>query len=136
MGRWINWGVALGVALGCRPGDATDTASVPLDQVVRLSPAVPESGAILTIASTIRNWGTTPLDLSSRICGLDTAGKLELSGSLLACAGFSRQVRLLPSDSVTAFDARVVTSPPGRYTLRVRHALEPERWVELSVVVK
>lgn len=125
----------LGLALDCRTDGATG-ARAPLDQVVRIAPASPGSGGTLRITSTIYNRGAAPVDLSTRTCGLDTEGDLTLSGSLLMCAAFSRRVTLSPSDSVSAFDARVVASPPGRYTLRVRQALDPERWVAVPVVIR
>lgn len=125
----------LGLALDCRTDDATE-ARAPLEQVVRLAPASPSSGGTLRITSTIYNRGAAPVDLSTRTCGLDIKGDLALSGSLLMCAAFSRQLTLSPSDSVSAFDARVVASPPGAYTLRVRQALHPERWVAVPVVIE
>jgi hypothetical protein len=126
----------LGLAIGCQPTASLDAPAPPLEQVVRLSPAAPTTGQVLRIHSTIINRGTSPIDVTSRTCGLDTKGDLELSGSLLMCAALNRQVTLIPSDSLSGFDARVVNSPPGRYTLRVRHALNPERWVEVPVVVE
>jgi hypothetical protein len=125
----------LGLVLDCRSDGVTATRE-PLEQVVRLAPASPTGGGTLRITSTIYNRGPTTVDLSTRTCGLDTNGDLALSGSLLMCAAYSRQVTLEPSDSVSAFDARVVSSPPGHYTLRVRQALDPERWVELPVVIQ
>jgi hypothetical protein len=127
----------LGWAFGCQPVRSLATPpGARLEQTVRLSPTTPTTGQVLRIQSTIINRGTSPIDVTSRTCGLDTKGDLELSGSLLMCAAFSRQVTLMPADSLSAFDARVVTSPPGRYTLRVRHALDPDRWVELPVAVE
>jgi hypothetical protein len=126
----------LGLAIGCQPAPSVDAPAARLEQIVRLSPASPATGQVVRIQSTIINRGTSPIDVTSRTCGLDTNGDLELSGSLLMCAAFSRQVTLVPSDSLSAFDARTVTSPPGRYTLRVRHALDPERWLEVPVVIE
>jgi hypothetical protein len=31
---------------------------------------------------------------------------------------------------------RVVSSPPGQYTVRVRQLIQPEAWVEVPVVVR
>ncbi len=106
-----------------------------LQQTVRLFPAQPAQGEQLLVVSVVVNHKPDSVAFTSRICGLDTKGSLELTGSLLMCAAYSMSARLAPGDSVTGFDARVVTSPPGRYTLRVRHLLVPEAWVEIPVVV-
>jgi hypothetical protein len=49
---------------------------------------------------------------------------------------WSNQRTLAPGDSVVGEDVMQVTSPPGTYQLRVRHLLDPERWVTLRVVVR
>jgi hypothetical protein len=112
------------------------TRDATLQQVIRLRPATPAPDEILTIESVVINRGTQPAELTSRICGLDTKGDLALTGSLMMCAGYSMQGTLPPGDSLTGFDARVVASAPGHYTLRVRHLLDPERWVVIPVDVR
>ena len=110
--------------------------SVTLQQVIRLTPASPAPNEVLTIESVVINRGAQPVVFTSRICGLDTKGDLELTISLFMCAGYSMHGTLLPGDSLAGFDARVVASTPGQYTLHVRHLLDPERWVEVPVDVR
>lgn len=136
MRRRFSWVLVVGASITCRSSAATGAGPGPLEQVVRLSPVSPATNEVLTIHSTLVNRGATAVDVVSRTCGLDAAGDLDLSGSLLMCAAFSRRVTLMPADSVSAFDACAVTSGPGRYTLRVRQALDPERWVEVPVVIE
>ena len=131
----------LALALGCQTDQPTATRSLGvvarnLVQIVRLSPEKPVRNQVLTIESVIINDGGRLVDFTSRICGLDTQGDLALTGSLLMCAAYSMSAHLAPGDSIQGFDARVVTSPPGRYMLRVRHLLDPERWVEVPVEVR
>lgn len=52
------------------------------------------------------------------------------------CAGYSAQRNLATNDSITQTDRRTITASAGDYTLRVRHLLQPERWVELKLHVK
>lgn len=132
--------VLLGLVSACQSDRASSNLAglrgLRIEQSVRLTPDSPTSNRVVTIASAIISHEASPLDVTSRTCGLDVAGDLDLGGSLLMCAAFSRRTTLTPSESLTAFDARVVTSPPGRYTLRVRQLLDPEHWTEVPVVVK
>jgi hypothetical protein len=107
-----------------------------LQQVIRLAPDSPTPNQVLTIESVISNRGAQPVEFTSRICGLDTKGDLVLTGSLLMCAAVALRGTLPPGDSLHGFDARVVASSPGHYTLRVRHLIDPERWVEVPVDVR
>ena len=51
------------------------------------------------------------------------------------CAAYSRSLVLAAGDTVTGSDIRVVSSPPGQYTVLVRQLVQPEAWVEVPVVV-
>ena len=59
----------------------------------------------------------------------------------LAALGLEQEVRLRPEaprtgDTVEFEWPGTITSPPGRYVLRVRHFLQPDVWVEIPVVVQ
>jgi hypothetical protein len=134
---------ALGVALlGCNaaqslaPTAARQLIAPGLQQTVRLIPAVPASGDQIQIVSVVTNRSADSVAVTSRICGLDTAGDLVLVTARMACAGYGLQVALAPGDSVAAGDVRVVASPPGRYTLRVRQLLAPPVWLDVPLVVR
>jgi len=107
-----------------------------LEQTVRLSPAEPAPGDTLDIVSVVVNGTAEPVDVSSRICGLDLESSLKLTNAFLSCAGYSMQGALAPRDSLLGFARRVVAGEPGEYTLRVRHLLDPEVWVEVPVIVR
>lgn len=109
-----------------------------LSQRVTLIPAVLVDGRDVEVRSVLVNTGTAPIALDSRICGLDYAGTLELTNppEVLKCAGHSASATLAPGDSVVGSDLMRVSSPPGQYELRVRHAVTPAQWASLQVVVR
>jgi len=118
---------------------ATGTASVVftsggLSQRVELSKQTPKQGDTLTVKSTVTNVGINRT-IESRICGLDLSG-VDLAEVGAHCGGYSVRTSLVTNDSVSSADTRRVTSAPGTYTLKVRHLLDPERWVELKLTVK
>lgn len=109
-----------------------------LEQSISLMPSVPVTGQNLTIRSVIANHGAQPVEVEVRHCGLDFAGDLALEWppEIVKCGAYSGLDLLQPGDSAVTYDIMRVSSPPGRYRLRVRHALAPEAWAELSVVVR
>jgi hypothetical protein len=109
-----------------------------LVQTITIEPAAPAPGENVVIRSVIVNRGSRVVTLSSRLCGLDYDGSLELAwpADIGKCRAYSGRDELAPGDSVVGHDLMEVTSPPGRHLLRVRHALEPEAWAELSVNVR
>ena len=102
---------------------------------LHLTPAQPDSGQEVHILSVVTNRSAGPVAVESRICGLDLAGNVALVMNYVRCAGYSQSVVLAPGDSVTGSDMRVVSSPPGSYTLLVRQLVQPSAWVEVPVVV-
>jgi hypothetical protein len=107
-----------------------------LEQTVQLIPAQPVSGQEVQIVSVVTNRSSGPVPVDSRICGLDITGNVALVVNYMRCAGYSQSVVLASGDSVTGSDMRVVSSPPGQYTVRVRQLIQPEAWVEVPVVVR
>lgn len=107
-----------------------------LKQTIQITPAQPAMGDTIAIVSTVVNTYTlVATDVTSRICGLDLEGNLPLTNPFGWCAGYSRHGELAPGDSISGYDRRVVGGFPGNYTLRVRHLLEPDVWVEVPVTV-
>ena len=141
--------IALGsLAAGCgetptettAPGDGTALVGHigSLEQTVSITPALPASGENISIRSVIVNRGSAPATLEARICGLDFAGglKLEWPADIAKCGGYSRAAQLAPGDSIVEHDIMQVVSLPGKHELRVRHAIDPDAWVELAIVVR
>jgi hypothetical protein len=107
--------------------------------VHRLSlPRSPESGSDITIRSVLVNTSATSILVEHRECGLDYSGTLKLSGPphVLKCQAHSSRRQLAAGDSIVGGDYMRVASGPGRYELRVRHALDPQTWTSIAVVVR
>jgi hypothetical protein len=119
-------------------GDVRRTIGPNLEQHVTVSPSEPRVGENVTIHSVITNRGTEAVALSSRICGLDLSGDLQVTFApgIGFCAGHSIGGSIPTGASRESTDIRRVASSPGTHSLRVRHALQPELWVELRVVVR
>ena len=107
-----------------------------LEQTVRLSPAEPATGDTVEITSIVVNQAGGEVDVASRTCGLDLQTSLTLTNPFIRCAGYSVQGTLAAGDSLVGFDRRVVSGLPGNYTLRVRHLLNPDVWVDVPVTVR
>ncbi len=119
-------------------GQVRATIAAGLEQRVTLVPAMLLDGRDVEVRSVLVNTGGTPLSVTSRICGLDYAGTLTLTHppEVLKCGGYSRQGPLAPGDSAVSADLMRVSSLSGQYELRVRHALSPDHWVVMPVVVR
>jgi hypothetical protein len=139
----------LALAAGCTPAtpssttvsseaDVTRAVAPGLEQRVTLTPAEPRAGGDVRIRSVITNRGSRPVNLESRICGLTLEGnlRLEMPPDIGVCEGFSMGGAIAAGESRESSELRRVASPPGTYTLRVKHALQPELWVEMRVVVR
>jgi hypothetical protein len=121
-----------------RDGELTLPIAAGLEQRITLTPSELTVGEDVLIESVITNQGNQPVALESRICGLDLGGNLDLRpppGSYV-CFGHSQGGDIAPGDTRQSSEHRRVVSPPGVYTLRVKHALRPESWVEVRVVVR
>jgi hypothetical protein len=119
-------------------GQVRATIVTGLEQRVTLVPASLVDGRDVEVRSVLVNTGGAPLAVTSRICGLDYAGTLTLTHppEVLKCGGYSRHGTLAPGDSTVSADLMRVSGPSGQYELRVRHALTPDHWVVMPVVVR
>ena len=138
----------LALVAGCSTGaptaslssesDVTRAVLPGLEQRVTLTPSQPVTSQNVQIQSVITNRGSQAVELQSRICGLDLGGDLELTfpPDFGVCAGHSMHGTIAPGESRGGSELQRVASKPGTYTLRVRHALQPELWVEMRVVVR
>jgi hypothetical protein len=136
------------LGVGCTPSttpavlsnetDVTRGVAPGLEQRVTLSPADLVTGENVTIHSVLTNRGSNPISLQSRMCGLDieSDAKLPWPPDIGFCGGHSMGGTIAPGETRESTDIRRVASAPGSYTIRVRHALQPERWVEMRVTVR
>lgn len=139
----------LALGAGCTPVTSAPAEQVPdgsvrialaegLVQTVSLVPASPVGGQNVEVRSVIVNNGSAAVSLESRICGLDFEGSLSLTHppEVMKCAGYSMAATVAAGDSLVGGDLMRVSSAPGQYSLRVRHAVNPESWASLQVVVR
>jgi hypothetical protein len=144
LGGLVVLAAGCGSESGYGPGDRVAEGQVRativagLEQRVTLVPATLVDGRDVEVRSVLFNSGAAPMVVTSRICGLDYSGTLSLTHppEVLKCAGYSAQGTLAPGDSVVSADLMRVSSPSGQYELRVRHALTPDHWVVMPVVVR
>ncbi|MFN2563715.1 MAG: hypothetical protein ABR499_01720 [Gemmatimonadaceae bacterium] len=118
--------------------DVTRAVQPGLDQRVTLTPAELVTGENVSIHSVITNRGNHAVALESRICGLSLDGDIRLDPApgIGTCGGFSMGGTIAPDESRESTEIRRIASGAGAYTLRVKHALQPERWVKMRVVVR
>ena len=92
-------------------------------------------GDTLRLESTLRNVSDKPVDITHVVCELDLEG-IETMAPFILCAAYSVRGTLAPGQEVTGRLERVVTSPPGRYTITVRQLLEPSVWVPAELTIR
>ena len=150
--------LALVASLGC--GGSGGTPAGPLEAVpdVRVSgPAGleqhlvltidpdgyrPEVGHILHLTSRIENRGSSPVKVVARSCllhdaDISTTADLERMDELVSCAAVNETRDLAPGESTSQIRQMFrIDSPAGTYTIRIRHALDPEFRAEASFTVR
>jgi hypothetical protein len=93
------------------------------------------TGDTLKLESTLRNVSNAPVDITHVVCELDLEG-IETMSPLILCFAYSIDGKLAPGEEVTSRLQRIITSPAGKYTIRVRHLLNPDVWVPAELTVQ
>lgn len=142
--RAVVWGscvAALLAVAGCSvdlvgPGSGTGTTRTveveigDLVQRIEFSTARPTRGRPLAIKATVINRGA-PRPVTTRTCGLDVEGlELEIGPT---CAAHSAKTTLARMDSVVTIHSGTVKDVAGSGQVRVRHLLDPEKWVTVDL---
>jgi hypothetical protein len=92
----------------------------------------------LLVTSDILNTGSAPVTVSTRVClffasDVQITAEADLFEPLVSCGAVSQTSELAPGASVGQMQLRYrLRSGPGVYTVRVRHALDPEFRAETS----
>ena len=105
-------------------------------QTVTLSSGEVRPGDLLEIRSVLENSTAAPVHVVSQICGLTVHTAMPLSDELVRCGGYSVGGAMHPGDRREESLSLVVGEGSGRYTIGVRHALSPELWMMVDVVVR
>lgn len=103
-------------------------------QTLRLLNPGLQTGDTLKLESTLRNVSDRPVDITHVVCELDLEG-IQTMSPLILCFAYSVTGKLAPGEEVTSRLQRIVTSPPGKYTISVRHLLDPSVWVPAQLTV-
>ena len=105
-------------------------------QTVRLLNPGLRQGDTLRLESRLRNVSDKPVSIEHVVCELDIEGELATEAPLILCVAYSVRSTLAPGEEVFSRLERVVASPPGRYTITIRHLLDPAVWVPAELTVR
>ncbi len=114
-----------------------------LEQQIRIEPAgqpFDDTGEVFRLTSRLVNRGSEPVTVRVVTCWLDPKENLRASAELVAraipgCVAQANVLTLAPGEGGTvSFLGQL--DRPGRHTIRVRHALDPEFWGEIRVVAR
>jgi hypothetical protein len=130
------WGAA-GVD---RPFHSVTPFAGGLEQEITIRPA---GGAfaderVFRLSSRIINRGSRPMTVRVVTCYLDPQRHLRTRGTLVqrvnpGCIRTPDVYTLAPGEATPGVGFTGQFNRPGRYTVRVRHALDPEFWGEIRV---
>ena len=93
-------------------------------------------GDTLKLESVLRNVSTAPVSIEYVVCELDIDGELKTEAPFILCFAYSVRGTLAPGEQVVGHLQRRIVSEPGRYTIRVRHLLDPDVWVPAELTVR
>jgi hypothetical protein len=92
-------------------------------------------GDTLKLESVLKNVSDKPVSIEYVVCELDLEGELKTESPFILCFAYSIRGTLAPGQQVTGTLQRRIVSGPGRYTIRVRHLLDPDVWVPAELTV-
>lgn len=93
-------------------------------------------GDTLKLESVLRNVSNAPVSIEYVVCELDLDGELKTEAPFILCFAYSIRGTLAPGEQVVGHLQRRIVSEPGRYTIRVRHLLDPDVWVPAELTVR
>ena len=92
----------------------------------------------LAVTSNVFNTGASSVRVTARIClflesDVQISAEADRFDPLISCGAVQQTTQLPPGASVGAMELRYrIRSGPGTYTVRIRHALDPEFSAEAS----
>jgi hypothetical protein len=104
-------------------------------QTVRLLTPGLRQGDTLRIQSTLKNISNQPVTINRLVCEVDIQTTMELEGPFIHCVIGVLESSLAPGEEDTRTVSRKVLAPPGRYTVSIRHILEPDVWVTADLTI-
>ena len=115
-----------------------------LEQQLRIEPAgapFDGTGEVFRLTSRLVNRGSEPVTVRVATCWLDPKENLRAGAELVAraipsCIQQPSVLTLAPGEASGTLSFTGQIDRPGRHTIRVRHALDPEFWGEIRVVAR
>ena len=104
-------------------------------QTLRLLNAHLRQGDTLRLESTLRNVSNRELTVERVVCELDIETTMGLENPFIHCFAYSAKGPIAAGETVSSQMQRVVTAAPGRYTISIRHLLDPDVWVPAELTV-
>jgi hypothetical protein len=115
-----------------------------LEHELRIEPADAATfpnGKAFNLKSRLINRTDAPMTLRVVTCWLDPKVNLRTRASFIAmvipgCIGEPNEVTLAPGEASRTLWFTGEIEWPGRYTIEVRHALDPEFWTPIQVTAR
>lgn len=112
-----------------------------LEQRITVEPGskqVDDTGVMFNLKSTLVNRGSGPVTVRVVTCWLDPKENLRADVELVtraipSCIPEPNVLTLAPGQASNTLWFTGQFDRPGRHTIRVRHALDPEFWGEITV---
>lgn len=115
-----------------------------LEQEITVTPVGPEidpRGKMFHLKSRLINRGDAPITVRVVTCWLDPEVNLRTRATFIAfaipgCIQGPTEYTLAPGEASNTVWFTGEIERPGRYTIEVRHALDPEFWGKIEVVAR
>jgi hypothetical protein len=115
-----------------------------LEQQIRIAPMgepFDGTGEVFRLTSRLVNRGPAPVTVRVATCWLDPKQNLRASAELVtraipSCVQEPNVLTLAPGEASNTLSFIGQLDRPGRHTIRVRHALDPEFWGRIRVVAR
>lgn len=115
-----------------------------LEQQIRIEPVgepMDPTGEVFRLTSRLVNRGSEAVTVRVVTCWLDPKENLRATAELVAraipsCVQTPSVLTLAPGEASNTLWFMGQLDRPGRHTIRVRHALDPEFWGEIRVVAR
>ena len=104
-------------------------------QTLKLLNSHLRQGDTLWLESTLRNVSNQVVTVERVVCELDIETSMGLEDPFIRCVAYSVNGPIAPGETATSHMQRVVTAAPGRYTISIRHLLDPDVWVPAELTV-
>ena len=140
--------IALAACSGANPAipDPVETTflSNGLEQEIRIRPMDPQvdpRGKMFHLTSRLVNRSDAPVTVRVVTCWLDPKVNLRtratfISYAIPGCIAGPSEYTLAPGEASNTLWFTGEIERPGRYTIEVRHALDPEFWGKVEVVAR